>query len=247
MKTNSKKIFVSLLGFTLVFGLVSPVASYAQTAPARVNFCSRIDQIIAPIEQRMTDRDTKLKSKWQEVDANLAKRIAERSARLTDRRGARDENREAHYAKLEARATNDAQKQAVANFKTTVESAVVTRKASVDSAILALQQSIAQTIEARRVAVTAAKNELTTAKSAAIAKAKTDCSAGVDPKTVRETFRASMKAAQDKFRTDYQSIGKLKGSFESVRQIKKQAVEKAISDFKIVLEKARTDLKVAFK
>jgi hypothetical protein len=246
MKTNSKKMFAGFLGLVFVLSLVAPVASFAQTTPSRASFCSRIDQIIAPIEQRIADREGKLEARWQEVDANLTKREADRMARLSDYRNTRDDNREAQYAKLEAKATTDAQKQAVANFKATVEAAVVTRKAAVDSAIASLQQSVDQSIEARRAKITTATHEFKSAKSAAIAKAKVDCSAGVDPKTIRETFRASMKAAQDKFKSDYQVIEKLKGSFESVRVTKQQAVKTAIADFKTVVEKAKADLKAAF-
>lgn len=247
MKTNSKKIFAGVAGLAFVLSLVSPVASFAQTTPAKTAFCSRIDQIIAPIEQRMADREAKLEAKRQEIDVNLAKRKADRMARLSDYRNTRDDNREAQYAKLEAKATTDAQKQAVASFKATVEAAVVTRKAAVDSAISALGQSVDQSIDARRAAVTTVTNEFKNAKSAAIEKAKADCAAGVAPQTIRETFRASMKVAQDKFKSDYQAIEKLKGSFESVRAIRKQAVEKAIADFKTTMEKARADLKAAFQ
>lgn len=247
MKMNSKKIFARLAGLVFVLTLISPVVSFAQTTPAKNAFCSRIDQIITPIEQRMADRGAKLQAKWQEIDANLTKRVANRNTRLLDNRNIHDDNREAQYAKLEAKATTDAQKQAIVSFKAVVESAVVTRKAAVDSAISALQQSVDQSIDARRAAITTAKNEFTSAKSAAIEKAKADCAEGVAPQTIRETFRTSMESAQDKFKSDYKAIEKLKGSFESVRDTRKQAVEKAITDFKVTMEKARIDLKTAFQ
>lgn len=240
-------MFAGLAGLAFVLSLISPVASFAQTNRLNTAFCSRIDQIIAPIEQRMTDREAKLEAKKQEIDANLAKRQADRIGRLSDYRDTHDDNREAQYAKLEAKATNDVQKQAVASFKTTVETAVATRRTALDSAISAVKQSVNQSIETRRTAVTTATSEFKNAKSTAIAKAKADCSAGVDAKTIRETFRASMKAAQDKFKSDYQAIEKLRGSFESVRDTRKQAVEKALADFKTTMEKAGSDLKAALQ
>jgi len=247
MKTNSKKLFTSLFGLAFFMNLVLPVTSYAQTNQSNTAFCSRIDQIIATIEQRMSDRDAQLQARWQERDANLAKREADRLARLSDNRNIHKENREAQYAKLDAKAITDAQKQAVASFKTTVEAAVLTREAAVDSAISVLQQSVNQSIDARRTAVETVINEFTSAKSAANAKAIADCSAGVDPNTIREAYRASMKVAQEKFKSDFQAIEKLQGSFESVRATKKQAVEQAIADFNVTMEKAKADLKVAFQ
>jgi hypothetical protein len=246
MKMNSKKIFMSFLGLAMILGFVLPSVSFAQKTPSKTVFCSRIDQIIAPIERRMADRGVKINARWQEIDVNLAKRVANRDNLLLSNRNVRDENREAQYAKLEAKAITDAQKQAVANFKVAVEGAVNTRKSAIDSAILTLRQSVGQSVDVRRSAVTAAMNEFKSSKSGAIEKAKADCVAGVDPKTIRETFRASMKVAQDKFKSDYQAIDKLKGSFESVRNTKKQEVETAIAVFKATMEKAKADLKAAF-
>ncbi len=243
---NSKKIGVGFAGLAFVSQMLFPVVSFAQTTTTKANFCSRIDQIVTSIEQKIAERDVKLQAKWQEIDARLLKRVTDRTARLLENRSTRDDNREDQYAKLESKATTDVQKQAIARFKTTVESAVTARKTAVDSALSALQESVKQSIDTRRTAVTAVKNEFITAKSSAIEKAKADCAAGVDPKTIRENFRTGMKVAQEKLKTDHQAIAKIKTSVESVRETKKQSVEKAISDFKAIMEKARTDLKAAF-
>ena len=64
---------------------------------------------------------------------------------------------------------------------------------------------------------------------------------------IREAFRVSMKAAQDKFKSDQQAIEKLHGSFESVRAVRKQAMDKAMADFKAIAEKARAALKAALQ
>jgi hypothetical protein len=247
MKMNSKKILTIVLGLAIATNLFLPVASFAQTTTVANRFCTNIDKILSPIDQRIADREGKLQAKRQEISDNLAKRINERDAKKLENRNVRDDNRDAQYAKLEAKATTDAQKQAVASFKTTVESAVSARKATVDSAIQALRQSVDQSITARKSAVDAAINAFKNSRTAAMEKAKADCVAGVDAKTVRETYRTSMKAAQDKFKSDFQAIEKLKGSFETVRAERKQAVEKAIADFKVVMEKARADLKTAFQ
>ena len=118
MKMNFKKIFISI---TLILSFVLPLVSFAQGPASKNVFCSRIDQIITPIQGRMVDREAKIQTRWQEIDANLTKRMADRDALLFNNRNTRDENREAHYSELELRATTDAQKQAVADFKATVE------------------------------------------------------------------------------------------------------------------------------
>lgn len=249
---SSNKTFTKVLTLTLATSLLAPVVSFAQTTPgANVTpsklFCSKIDQVVAPIDQRFAEREAKLQAKRQETADNLTKKISDRDAHLAEVRATADANRKAEYAKLEARATTDAQKQAVAAFEATTDAAIAARKAAVDSAISMLRQNVAQAIATRKAAVDTATNTFKTAKTAAIQKAKTDCAAGVDAKTVRDTFKASMKTAQNKLKSDYQAIDKVKGSFETIRTEKKQALDKAFADFKTTMEKARTDLKLAFQ
>ena len=53
-----------------------------------------------------------------------------------------------------------------------------------------------------------------------------------------------MKAARDKFKSDRQAIERINHS--ALAQTHRQAIQKAISDFKAAMEKARADLKAAF-
>lgn len=230
----------------MAINLFSPALIFAQETPTPKGFCTRVNEFTSRIDERITDREAKLQAKRQERANNLVEQKNKRDTLRSKNRVGRDENRQEHYTKLESRATTDAQKQAVVVFKTTVEAAVSARKAVVDNAIKAFRQSVDQSIASRKSAVDGAINTFKNAKIAAVEKAKADCAARVDPRTVRETFRTNMKAAQDKFKSDRQAIETLKDTFEPIRTARKQAVEKAIADFKMIMEKARTDLKATF-
>jgi hypothetical protein len=56
----------------------------------------------------------------------------------------------------------------------------------------------------------------------------------------------SIQAARTKFQTDKKSAPKVGGNIQTLIEARKQAFEKAMTDFKAAMEKARTDLKKAF-
>lgn len=247
MKITSNKLIATVI---LTANLALPIASFAQSNPSdsgrRASICSRIDQVMAPIEQRITDRKEKIQDRWQQIDNTLFQRRDERDTKLTEFRSTRDEARQAAYAKLEAKATTNEEKAAVQTFKTTTEAAVATRKAAIDDAISSLRKALDNAKTNHRDAVDTAITQFTNAKSTAISQAKTACSSNVDGQTVRETLRNDLKVARDQFRTDRQAIVKLRGSFETIRDEKKASVQTAVSNFQATMETAKATLKAAF-
>ena len=242
---------MGIVGTMIIVGLLLPVTLFAQGTQAEFpselkGFCAKINEITSRIDQRIAEKETKLKIKWQQRANNLESRRASRDMQRVENRASRDTSYEERYKKLEARATTESQKQAVAVFKAASESAIIARKSAIDTAINTFKQSTDQTIASRKSAIDTAINTFKTAKMAAFEKAKADCAAGIDGKITRETLRSSMKSAQEKFKSDRQAIEKIKDSLELVRQDKKQIFEKAISDFKLEMEKARNDLKTVF-
>lgn len=245
---NSKKIATIALGTFMTINLILPVFAFAQTeneTPASKGFCTRASEITSKIDQQFANRFAKLEVKRQEILSKLGNLKDERDTRRTENRAEWNTNYQEHYAKLEARATTDAQKQTVTAFKVMVEAAIAARKAIVDAAIQAFRSGIEQVITNRKLAIDAAISAFRSSVSAAIEKVKSDC-ASLDSKTVRETFRQSMKTALDKFKSDRQAIEKLYTSIEPLHTARKEAINKAIQDFKAVMEKARVDLKAAF-
>jgi len=249
-KKDFKKILFATLGTIAAVQLVLPSVLMAQNAQSADNlakaFCTRLSMISSELDQRFADRQAKILARQTERLNNLAERRSDRDAKLTEKRSQWDARRNQLYAKLEVKAKTDSQKQAITAFKAAVDAAVATRKAAVDAAISSFRQGLDQAIATRKAAVDAAVNAYKSAAQTTRGQALADCSAGIAAKTIRDSYRASMKAARDKFQNDKQAIDKLGETASSLALIRQQAVEKALQDFKAALETARDNLKAAF-
>ncbi len=206
------------------------------------NITSRASQLLKGIQGKISnwqDRHTNRVEKWNT-------HFTEQDQRLADLRTKWDARRQEFYAKIEASATTDAQKQAVADFKSAVESAVATRKAAIDAAIAAYRAGLKALIAGKTDNNDQSLVQFQNAVQAAADKAKSDCEAGVDPKTVRQNFHASLLAARKNLVTDRQATEKIGTQLQALIDARQAAFKKAFDNFKAAMEKARADLKKAF-
>src|SRR3989344_3113862 len=253
------KYYTALVGTVLIASMLAPLAAAEQTTStdlprtssgqatsAEKGFCARLGGLSGQIDQNITGRLSKLGDKRSETEKNLESRVTDRDKQLADNRANWDENRNRQYAGLEAQANPDTQKQAVAEFKLTVEAAITTRKAAIDAAIQAFRTGVKNDLDARKSSVDAAIKTFTDAGKAAFEKARTDCASDVAPATVRATLQASLKAAKEKLASDIKIIEKKKDATKPLIEARKTAIEKAIQDFKNAMEAARTALKAAW-
>ena len=262
---NFKNISVSILGIAMIMGLIIPSSGSAQIRPqikerakqiatstkgdlsvkAEAAFCNRFLKTTGKIDQKVKERESKLETKRTERLNVLTNRKNERNVKLSENRMKRDINFSEHFAKLEARAQNDAQKQAVAIFKTAMESALNARRTAVDVAIKTFRDGVQGAVDSRKAGVDVAITSFKSAEQAAIEKAKTDCVAGVAPKDIKQTLQASLKMARENLVKARQEIDKKQDVMKPLIETKKQAMEKAQADFKAAVEKAKNDLKAA--
>jgi len=257
MKMHSKLITYSAATI-LIASLVSPAVdlpagrqALAQTTttstPSIKGFCSRISEISTGIDQKLGERGVKFEEKKTERIKKIADHRIEVDKRFAENRVKFDENRAEHYSKLEDKATTDSQKQAVAAFKAAVEAAIATRKATVDAAIPTFRQGVDAAIASRKSAADTAVNAFKNSVDAANTKAKTDCAGGIDPKTVRQNLQTGLKAARQKLTSDIKELDKIESTVQSLIAVRKDALNKALLDFKTAVEKAKNDLKAAFE
>jgi hypothetical protein len=134
----------------------------------------------------------------------------------------------------------------VAKFKATIDAAVVARRSAVDKAISDFQAAVETAVKERENATDAALIKFNAARGEAIAKAKSDCLSGVDPRSVREHLVAALKSAREMLVNDVREIEKRKDTLVPLTAERKAAVEKAIKDFQAVLLKAKPELRAAF-
>lgn len=244
-----RKTATVVFGGVALAGILVPALVLAQTGDTNQGakgFCTQLSTISSNIEQRLADRDSKLEAKRAEIQSRIEERRSERDARLVAMRTKWDANRAKHFAKLEERAQTDEQKQAVVAFTGAVNAAIAARRATVDTAIQNFRDGVGGLITSRKTSVDAAITTFKNSVQLALEKAQSDCASGVSPITVRKNLLADLKAAQEKFVSDKQDIEKMEDPTESLIAARKEAIEKAIDDFKATVEQARVDLKAAF-
>lgn len=246
-KTNFK-VFAGLAGAVLMLQTFAPITVLAQNETTGTNagkvFCSKIESLAQKMEQRMTGKETRLSERRENRDNNIEERRQIRDERRAENRVKWDENREQHFAKLEEKAQTDAQKQAVETFKNAVNSAVQARRTAIDAAVQTFRQAIDQAIANRKSSADSAVSVFKNSVHTALEKAKTDCSNGITPATVRTNLRNELQTAKDKLNSDRQAIEKM--NVDDLAHQKNEAIKKAMDDFKVAIEAAREALKAAF-
>lgn len=241
---SKSTMFLSLL-FTCVFGVYAfPVA--AEELPGKRNFCSRLSQLEERFDARFDERLNRFHERRGGRTDRLDKRQEERLQKLSDHRETTDGRRMKHYETLFDRADTDEEKAAVETFQKDLEAAVGTRRSSVDMAINEYQAGIDKTISERTAALDALITDLRNGKKAAFDKAKSSCDNGTDPKEIRETLRADLKAAHEKFVTERKALGKVADDIKALGETRKTSVQKAIDAFKETADRLRDLLKTAF-
>ncbi|MDP3795364.1 MAG: hypothetical protein Q8R13_05620 [bacterium] len=250
MKKTFNKMAMGAAGLLLASELLVPAVSLAQSPSpsasprAEVNFCTQTTQFSSRITGRFDTRLSVVDIRRTERQNRLVSRKSQRDQVIDVRRDNGDTQRTVRYESLAARATTDAEKQAVAAFKTAMEAAVSARRTAVDKARITFRQQLDQEIAKRNTSMDSARNSYKSAVDSALAKAKTDCAAGIAPVTARQTTQTSMPAARDKFRSDIAAIER--ASYQSLTTTRNQAVQRAVDDFRTAAQKAADDLRAAF-
>lgn len=210
------------------------------------NFCTK-----------MIERNAKMSEHLNSVQRNILDRKMtrqnvfdenrdERDVTLEKNRSERDAKREDMYARLLNQAGDDADKKAaVTTFRKAVEKTISKRQQTIDAAIVAFRTGVDAAIGTKKTTIDASLSTFKSAMDGAFATAKSDCASGVDPVTVRETLQSSLKDAKATVgdqRKDSDAVGE---QVKILSEAKKLSFSETLSDFKLALEQARTDLKAA--
>lgn len=209
-------------------------------------FCTRFTEIVEKMSNRMEERGSKIKENVSNRETNMDEKREERDNKLDGNRDEQDARRAKLYAELEARADTDAEKAAVVTFKETMDDLVKTRRAAVDAAITAFRSGVDASIATKKDGASSAYTDFKAAMDAAVAKAKSTCESGTDPDTVRDTFKSDMESAREALKGDRSELEKVGEKVKALAEVRKTAVEKALTEFKAGAEAARATLKAAF-
>lgn len=249
MTTRYNKKIASIALGLMTFSFAVPFSVFAEGTTVKTNennFCTKLPQIATKLTSGITDRDSKLQGKRVERSAQIINKRHGIDEKRTLNRVDRDGDRDTRYTELEARATTDIQKAALATFKTNISAAVAKRRTAVDTAVTTFRTGVDSIIANRKTLVDGFIATFTTSANAALAQAQADCANGVAPKTARATFEASMKTAREKLSTSRKALDKNTTEIQTLSTARKNAVNAAIATFKTEVESARTALKAAF-
>lgn len=236
--------------FVFIAVMILPATTFAAQPQALdksagVQFCATLDKRQTEVTARIDDKQEKFEIRQNDRANKKSADRAARDAKLNARRDGWDAHKDERIGKLEAKAKTDAQKAAVAQFKETMTTAINTRRSAIDAAISAFRSGADTVTGTRTTTIDTAITALKAARQAALDKAKADCASGIDAKTAKATFEASMKTALDAFKAAKASVIK-KDDITALAQTRKAAIDKAMNDFKTTMDAAQATLKLAF-
>ncbi|MEI6587393.1 MAG: hypothetical protein WCO05_00410 [Candidatus Moraniibacteriota bacterium] len=211
------------------------------------NFCTAIEEKGGKFLENWEQKGTSIKSKKDERKNKWTEKMVANDARLAEIRAKAEAEMAKKMADLLSKpGITDAQKTAINTFSATQKTALAKRRAAVDAARKTFQTGVQSAVSTKQSGMDAVVATFKNSISAAFGKAKTDCGAGVEVGAVKETLRASLKTAREKFKSDRESNAKLKVSIEPLIVARKTAFEAARNAYKATMEPARTALKAAF-
>lgn len=210
-------------------------------------FCATIENGNGKFSENWAQREAKLKQKKEEKKNKWTERMAKNDARILELRAKADATMEKTLNDLLAKeGITDAQKKAIETYRSTRKTALAAKRSVTDAARDTFQAGVQSAVNTRQAGMDAITAAFKTSVSAAFGKAKTDCAAGVDAGTVRETLRASLRTAREKMQADKEANTKLKVSLEPLIAARKAKFEEARTAYKAVMEPALAALKAAF-
>lgn len=254
MKSSFNK---TIAGAVLLSAIVAPFGAFAESTSStstrpradKNNFCTRLSTDSQKLLQGFEPKMDALSKKQGEKEKARFERLAglrdAHDKKRTENRDGTQVKRDTRYDALMKKADTDAKKAAVTAYKAAVDAATQKRIGAVDAAVKAHRDGVDALIKSKFATLDGGAATLRTAVEAAIAKAKTDCTGGVAPATVRTQLMAAAKAAQDIFKKN-RNDADIKAGIEALNKTRKAAVDAAMATFKADMQKATTDLKTAF-
>lgn len=209
-------------------------------------FCSKFSDQAEKIVSKLGEQETKVTGYLGEHKDNLVENREARDAELRSKREKADQNRQEWYARLEARADTDAEKDAVVKFKQTIETAVDVRQEAVDAAIEAFRKGVDDAVAGRKSSIESVRDSFKSKVESAVAQVKKDCENGETTATIRSNFKESLKAARESLKTDKKDVDKVGAQVKALAEARKKSIESAITTFKTTLSTAIADLKKSF-
>lgn len=224
-----------------------PATPQTETSPRLA--CATLKQIAVNITAQILTREKNLNKNNGAVLQKLAAAQNKQSELITAQRANQDKFKKTTYARLEAVAKTEIQKQAATEFKDAIDRAESARRAALDKAAIVFRAGTQDILDRRKRAGESAVAELKNAIAGHARAAENNCNSGnINPVPIRATLRSNVASAQSQLINQRRVINQeAKSSLNILIRARKQAGQKAADDFKSALEKAGADFKQNFK
>jgi hypothetical protein len=207
--------------------------------------CTRIGDLTGSVTNETINRFNQLNDHFTQRNTSVAADFDAAVGKITAARAKADADRQAEFARLTAKATTAAQKQAVAAFEAAVNQAVAARRAAVDAADATFRAGVLAAIGQRQTQLKTAATAYKNAVAAAIAAATASCTAGARPETVRANLRAALTTARANLQTARTNADKVHPNLDPLKAAHQAAIAQADATFKVAVAQALVTLKVA--
>ncbi|MEN9649716.1 MAG: hypothetical protein RL094_683 [Candidatus Parcubacteria bacterium] len=250
MTSKRKRVISTVIGGALVITLAQPGMAFADTRDKSQKnisneFCQQTTSLRTSLLTKFSDKELHKQASSTSIIKKLSDKRSQIDTTRAQSRQKEDVKRTSHFSGLEAKATTDAQKQAVATFKTSVQTAINARRVATDTAIKNYRTGVDALIAQNGTTSLQIKQRLASSTVALVDKVKARCAQGADSKDVRLEFKSGLAEIKNSFNSNVKDLSAVKTQIEALEKIKKAAFAKADADFKIAFDTARTVLKSA--
>jgi hypothetical protein len=227
MKTISNKLVTSVIAsLTLVLVSVTPVVAVGNTEDTvgkASASCTRVAELKDTQIAAMTAKMTTLRSEFTNRLTTMNTKQASLDEKVTAARATAKKEFEAKItAMLAQEGLTDAQKEAIAEFQTSMEQSMEIRQTAVDKARSDYRIALAALVQNRQQAMLTAAETLQTSTQAAFDTAVSTC--GQDGNMT--TLRTSIKTARQTYQTARNSI-KIKDDIQAIVTTRNTAIKDA--------------------
>jgi len=211
------------------------------------NFCTNFSSLSDKYKQNIDNQIAKLQEKMNNEAQKIQANRQTFDNGLENNRAKWEKNRQGIYDKLSNKAVTDAQKQALAVFKTAIEAAATARENAIDAARTAYRQGVDQLVSQRKTEILQNFDNFKSALQSTTQQILNSCSSGItSPAYIRQIYQQNMNAARTARVTALQGIDKIGPKIKELAQIRNAAVQQAMRTYKSALGAAIANLKTAF-
>jgi hypothetical protein len=243
--TRSTLVLGTLVG-VVFFGMTSSAYAYedlAQIAKTTdATFCASIKEL-AKVPEDIAATQKRYEQYTNTRLTTLNEIRADRDRVRFEERNEREKNRLEHYAKIQARAGTEMEKNAISVFTKAVDAATVKRKTVYDGATTLFRKGINDAVASRNKDVDVAISAFKKKVESAIARAERDCRSAVGSKQARSTYLSLLSDARTAFQDSIYSMKSLSVSVEALSVTKNASLIKAESDFVKAIDRAIAELR----